>query len=210
VDADAAEYQQPGTGLASVPQNPLERLPVEQGDRQVDPLFSSRSARDAEMRLVDLGKPGVDDLLVQGLLLLEAEDLRRLLGEHIDDAVEDRVVQVGVIHGHRLDALAEGLSECEGGAQPGERLGRPSTATRMAPSEAASPTARMISRSRRMRRATRSVTLPSWDSLTAPVPSAPMITRSTSGLSSMSVTSSSQLRPSRIRASNFTSRSSHR
>ncbi len=61
-----------------------------------------------------------------------------------------------------------------------------------------------------MRRATRSVTLPSWDSLTAPVPRAPITTTSTSSLSLTSRTISSQLRPSRIRALKSTPRSRQR
>ena len=76
-----------------------------------------------EMRLIDLREPGVDDLLVELILLLEAEDLRRLFGEHVDDAVEDGVVQIGIVHGDRLDLLAEGAGQIDGGHERAERLG---------------------------------------------------------------------------------------
>jgi hypothetical protein len=74
------------------------------------------------MRLIDLREPGVDDLLVELVLLLEAEDLRRLLGEHVDDAVEDGVVEVRVVHGDGFDLLAERLRQVDGGHQRAERL----------------------------------------------------------------------------------------
>jgi hypothetical protein len=72
------------------------------------------------MRLVDLREPGVDDLLVELILLLEAEDLRRLLGEDVDDPVEDRVVQIGIVDGDRFDLLAERASQVESGHQRAE------------------------------------------------------------------------------------------
>ena len=76
-----------------------------------------------EMRLVDLREPGVDDLLVELILLLEAEDLRRLLGEDVHDAVEDGVVEIRVVHGDRFDLLAERACQVDGGHERTERLG---------------------------------------------------------------------------------------
>ena len=94
----------------------LEALAVEQRDREVDPLVGRQLPADLEVRLVDLGQPGVDDLLVELLLLLEAEDLRGLLGEHPDDAVEHGVVEIGVVDGDGVDGPVEGLAE--GDARP--------------------------------------------------------------------------------------------
>jgi hypothetical protein len=74
---------------------------------------------------VDHRQPGVDDLLVERLLLLEAEDLAGLLGEHSYDAVEHDVVEVGVVHGDRLHRQLQGPAHGQSGAQPGERLGGP-------------------------------------------------------------------------------------
>ena len=56
------------------------------------------------------------------ILLLEAEDLRRLLGEDVDDAVEDGVVQIRVVDGDRFDLLAERARQVERGHQRAERL----------------------------------------------------------------------------------------
>ena len=77
-----------------------------------------------EVGLVDLGQPGVDDLLVERLLLLEAEDLARLLAEHVHDPVEDGVVEVGVVDRDRLHPALEPAAQLDGGAQAGEALGR--------------------------------------------------------------------------------------
>ena len=86
----------------------------------VDARLGRHPLAHLEMRLIDLREPGVDDLLVELILLLEAEDLRRLLGEHVDDAVEDGVVQVRVVHGDRFDLLAERLRQVDGGHQRAE------------------------------------------------------------------------------------------
>ena len=59
------------------------------------------------MRFVDLRQPGIDDLLMQLLLLLEPKDLGGLSREDIDDAVEHRVMQVWVVDGNGLYLLVE-------------------------------------------------------------------------------------------------------
>jgi hypothetical protein len=79
VHADAAQDQEPGLLLPAELQHLLEALAVEQRDREVDPIVGRELPADLEVRLVDLGEPRVDDLLVELLLLLEAEDLRGLL-----------------------------------------------------------------------------------------------------------------------------------
>ena len=71
------------------------------------PVSLDHPLADFEMRLIDLRQAGIDDLLVELVLLLEAEHLRRLLGEDVDDAVEDRVMQVRVVDGDHFDLLAE-------------------------------------------------------------------------------------------------------
>ena len=88
----------------------------------VDARLARHPLAHLEMRLIDLREPGVDDLLVELILLLEAEDLRRLLGEDVDDAVEDGVVQVGVVDGDRFDLLAERARQVDGGHERAERL----------------------------------------------------------------------------------------
>ena len=101
----------------------LEGLAVEQRFLYLDPHLGGHPLGHLEMRLIDLGQPGVDDLLVELILLLEAEHLRRLLGENVDDAVEHGVVEVGIVHGDRLDLLAERAGQVDGGHERAERLG---------------------------------------------------------------------------------------
>ena len=92
VHPDLSQDQHPRFRLADVPEDPVERLPIQQSDLQVCPLIARDLAGDFEVRLVDLGQAGVDDLLVQLLLLLELEDLGRLLCQDIGKAVEHRIV----------------------------------------------------------------------------------------------------------------------
>src|SRR5213075_1801921 len=87
-----------------------------------DALLARHPLAHLEMRLIDLREPGVDDLLVELILLLEAEDLRRLLGEDVDDAIEDGVVQVRIVDSDRFDLLAERAREVDGGHECAERL----------------------------------------------------------------------------------------
>ena len=54
------------------------------------------------------------------ILLLEAEDLRRLLGKDVDDAVEDGVVQIRVVDGDHFDFLAERACQVGGGPERAE------------------------------------------------------------------------------------------
>ena len=94
MDADAAQHNQEGIRLARVVDDLLEGLAVEEHFLNLDARLVRHPLRHFEMQLINLREPGVDDLLVKLILLLEAEDLRRLLGEDVDDAVEDRVVQI--------------------------------------------------------------------------------------------------------------------
>ena len=107
VDADAAQHDEERIRLARVVDDLLEGLAVEERLLDLDARLVRHPLGHFEMRLIDLREPGVDDLLVELILLLEAEDLRRLLGEDVDDAVEDGVVQIGIVDGDRLDLLAE-------------------------------------------------------------------------------------------------------
>ena len=75
------------------------------------------------MGLVDLGEAGVDDLFVQLFLLFEAEHLRCFGRQHVDDAIEHCVVEVGVVDRHGLDLLLENPREIDRGPQAGEGLG---------------------------------------------------------------------------------------
>src|SRR5438874_7296332 len=100
----------------------LERLSVEERLLDRDADLTRHPVSYFEMRLIDLGESCVDDLFMELILLLEAEDLRRLLGENVDDAVEDGVVQVGIVHGDRLDLLAERTGQVDGGHERAERL----------------------------------------------------------------------------------------
>ena len=123
VDANAAQHDEEGIRLARVVDDLLEGLAVEERFLDLDARLARHPLGHLEMRLIDLREPGVDDLLVKLILLLEAEDLRRLLGEDVDDAVEDGVVQIGIVHGDRLDLLAERAGQVDCGHERAERLG---------------------------------------------------------------------------------------
>jgi hypothetical protein len=125
VHADAPEDEEPGVLLPAELEHLLEALAVEEGDRQVHSLVGGELPADLEVGLVDLREPGVDDLLVELLLLLEPEDLRRLLGEHTDDPVEHGVVEVGIVDGDRVDRPVERLGEGDPDLEPVEGLGAP-------------------------------------------------------------------------------------
>ena len=123
VDADPSQHDEPGIGLARVVDDLLEGLAVEERLLDLDARLARHPLAHLEMRLIDLREAGVDDLLVELILLLEAEDLRRLLGEDVDDAVEDGVVQVGIVDGDRFDLLAKCARQVDGGHERAERLG---------------------------------------------------------------------------------------
>ena len=101
----------------------LEGLAVQERSLHLEAHLLPHLVAHFEMGLIDLRQPGVDDLLVELVLLLEAEDLRRLLGEDADDAVEDGVVEIGIVDGDRLDLLAERAGQFDGGHEGAERLG---------------------------------------------------------------------------------------
>ena len=120
--ADPAHDQHPGLLAAHVLEHLLEGLAVQQRGLDVLPFGLGDLAADVEMGLIDLGQPAVNDLLVQLLLLLEAEDLAGLLVEDAGDAVEGGVVEVGIECRDRLDRLVQGLAERQGGLEPAERV----------------------------------------------------------------------------------------
>src|SRR5207237_192660 len=95
------------TGLAKIYQSHLEiarKLAAEDG---------GQLAGNLQVRLVDLGQSGIDDLLVQLFLLLESKDFRGLFVQYADDTVEHRVVQIRIVDGDRLHGPVEGLAERE-------------------------------------------------------------------------------------------------
>ena len=122
MNADPSHHDEPGVCLAGVVEDLLEGLAVEERLLDLDARLAAHPLADFQMRLIDLRQPGVDDLFVELVLLLEPEDLRRLLGEDVDDAVEHRVVEVGIVDGDRFDLLAERAGQIDGGHQRAERL----------------------------------------------------------------------------------------
>jgi hypothetical protein len=105
-----------------VVENLLERFSIEERLRDLEVELLRELLRDLEVRLVDLRESRIDDLLVELVLFLETEHLRRLLRQHVDDSVEDRVVQIRVVDRDRLDLLVETLRELDGGHERPERL----------------------------------------------------------------------------------------
>src|SRR6266545_7759039 len=91
VNPNPPQHDQPRIRLARVVDDLLEGFAVEERLLDRDAVLARHPLAHLEMRLIDLREPGVDDLLVELILLLEAEHLRRLLGEDVDDAVEDGV-----------------------------------------------------------------------------------------------------------------------
>jgi hypothetical protein len=77
--ADASHHDEPRIRLARVVDDLLKRFAVEQRLLDCDAVLARHPLAHLEVRLIDLGEPGVDDLLVQLILLLEAEHLRGLL-----------------------------------------------------------------------------------------------------------------------------------
>lgn len=95
VDAGHASHDQAGTDLAQVAVDGMERLALDQpGDGRPVPL-AGQVLGDVQMGLVDPGDALVDQLLVELLLFLEAEDLALLLGQALGNLVEGDVVVCG-------------------------------------------------------------------------------------------------------------------
>src|SRR5579871_341396 len=122
VDADTAQHQQPGPLAACPLKDFVPGFAIHQRDLEVDALFGGDGLRDLQVRFIDFRQAGIDDLFVQLLLFFEAEDLRRLLREHVYDAVEDGIVQIGVVDGNRLDGAVEGAAQFESDFQAAEGL----------------------------------------------------------------------------------------
>src|SRR5918997_1488735 len=123
VVADAAHNHHGRVDLVHVLHRLLERLAGQEGGLDLDALVLGDLLRYLQVGRVDLGQPRVDDLLVQFLLLLEAEDLLGLAGENTSNGVEHRVVEVGVKDGDGLHRPAELAGELDGPLQAAERLG---------------------------------------------------------------------------------------
>ena len=120
VDANSPHDEQPGRVLPDVLQHFFEGFAVEERGLDLDALIPRHRLGDPQVRFVDLRQPGVDDLLVQLLLLLEAKDLGGLRRKNVDDAVEHRVVQVGVVDRDGLHLFAEDACQLDGGAKTRE------------------------------------------------------------------------------------------
>ena len=123
VDADAPDHEKPRWVLADVLQDLLEGLAVEERGLDLDSLIARYGLGHPQVGLIDLGEAGVDDLFVQLFLLFEPEDFRCFGREHVDDAVEHRVVEVGVVDGDGFDLLLKNTRQVDRGPQPGEGLG---------------------------------------------------------------------------------------
>src|SRR5215218_1631528 len=125
VVADAAHDHERRVDLFYVLEGLLEGLAGQQRRLELDALVLGDLLRDLEVGGVDLGEPRVDDLLVQLLLLLEAEDLLRFGRQYARDRVEHRIVEVRVEDGDRFDGAAELPRELDSSLQSSERLGAP-------------------------------------------------------------------------------------
>ena len=97
-------------------------LPVEERGLEGNAYFFRDRRRDSQVSLVDLGEPGVDDLLVELLLFLEAKDLASLFGEHIGDSIEGDVMEVGIVDRDGVNRGAELSSQGECRDQAPETL----------------------------------------------------------------------------------------
>ena len=113
-----------GFDLVDVLHRLLERLARQQGRLELDALVLGDLLGDLQVGRVDLGEPGVNDLLVQLLLLLEPEDLLRLARKHAGDGVEHRVVEVRVEDADGLHRPAELPRQLYRPLEAAERLGR--------------------------------------------------------------------------------------
>ena len=122
VHANLADDQQVGLDLARPVEHLLKGLTVKQGLGDLDAGVLGDLLAHIEMRLVDVGETGVDDLLVQLILLFEAKDLGRFVGQHLDDALEDRVVQIGIVDRDQLDLLSQLLGQVDAGGERTERF----------------------------------------------------------------------------------------
>ena len=124
VDSGLAKQQQAGADLLEVSSDCAVGLAVQQLAGERDPLgFGDRPAN-LEVGPIDLGDAGIDDLLVQLLLLLEAELPAGLLVQTAGDLVEGDVVEIGVVGGHGMDLRPQPPRQIQ------RRLEGPETAAR--------------------------------------------------------------------------------
>jgi hypothetical protein len=119
-----ADHQQAGVVLLDVFADRLIGLARHQfGDDHRACVFGHRPG-DIQMRLIDFGDAVVDQFLVQLLLLLEAEDLARLLVQNPGDLVEGDIVVIGVISRHHMHWHTQPPADIERGQQRPERFSR--------------------------------------------------------------------------------------
>ena len=93
---EPAHHQHPGFLAPDILQDLFEGLAVEQRGLDVHALGLRDFSGNVEMGLVDFRQAAVDDLLVQFLLLLEAEHLARLFIQHARDAVKRGVMEIRI------------------------------------------------------------------------------------------------------------------
>ena len=63
------------------------------------------------MGLIDFGKPGIDDLLVQLLLFFESEGFGCAFGQNTDNRVKHHIVKIRVVDTNRLNLSTKRLAE---------------------------------------------------------------------------------------------------
>ncbi len=123
VHADAAHDQEPGLFLPDILNNFFERLAVQQGRLDVGVLGLRDFSGNVEMRLIDLRQSAVDDFLVQLFLLFETEHFARFFVQHAGNAVERRIVKIGVEGRDGFNRHVERLPQLKPRHQPAERIG---------------------------------------------------------------------------------------
>src|SRR6058998_97039 len=110
----AGEHQQRGLDLLGPLHDHLKRLADKDlgRERNVGALLRHNLGA-LQVRLTQLQEAFVDDVVVQLLLLLELEDLRGLVGEHILDVVEHDVVILHVERAAHVQRPAERVGQLE-------------------------------------------------------------------------------------------------
>ena len=109
MNADAPQDQHPGFDFARMLQELFKCLAWKQRQLHLDAICMGNFPGHFEVGLVDFRQPGVDDLLVELLLLFKAEHFGGLFREHTDDAVEGDIVQERIVDGDNLNRPVKGF-----------------------------------------------------------------------------------------------------
>ena len=118
--------EQPRVCFADILQNLFIGFAIKQCNFQrVVVLIFGNCAADIKVRLIDLRQPGINHLFVKLFLFFKPEGARCALCKHINNRIEDDVVQIGVVDTDSLDLFVKRLSEAERGFQACERFGAP-------------------------------------------------------------------------------------